>query len=94
MNVFDILQLLGGIILSVGYIPQIVKLIKTKSAEDFELKTFLSIEFGVLLMEIYAIDLVVNGSGTAFLITNTMALTIQGIFIALIIYYKKKKKKG
>lgn len=36
---FDFLQLLGGIILSVGYIPQIIKIIKTKSAIDFNINT-------------------------------------------------------
>lgn len=90
---FDALQLLGGIILSIGYIPQIIKLIKTKSAKDFNLKTFMSVLIGIALMEVYAIDLFIGGSGFMYLITNTMSLVIQIILVALICKYQYKSKK-
>ena len=91
--IFDFLQLVGGVILSVGYIPQIIKLVKTKSAEDFNVKTFVMVWTGVFLMEVYAVNLVVTGSGLMYLVTNTMALVIQGIFVALIFKYKTKKEE-
>jgi MtN3 and saliva related transmembrane protein len=87
--IFDILQFIGGIILSFGYIPQIKQILKTKSVKDLNLKTFISVFIGVLLMEIYAVNLVVNGSGTMFLITNTMALSLAGILCILILKFKK-----
>ncbi len=87
---YGILQLAGGIILSVGYIPQIVKLVKTKSSGDFNLKTFTMVFIGIFLMELYAIDLVRNGSGVMYLVTNTMSLAIQAILIILINKYKVK----
>lgn len=86
---FDILQLLGGIILSVGYIPQIIKLIKTKSAADFNIKTFVMVWIGIFFMEIYAVDLALGGNGLMYLVTNTMSLLVQSILVVLILKYRK-----
>jgi MtN3 and saliva related transmembrane protein len=87
--IFNILQLLGGLILSFGYIPQIIQIIKTKSVKDLNFKTFLSVFVGILLMEIYAVNLVLCGSGAMFLVTNTMALMLTGIMVGLILAYRK-----
>lgn len=86
---FDFLQLLGGIILSVGYIPQIIKLIKTKSAADFNIKTFVMVWVGIFFMEIYAVDLALGGNGLMYLVTNTMSLLVQSILVVLILKYRK-----
>ena len=90
---FDALQLIGGLILAVGYIPQIVQLIRTKSCKDLNLKTYVTVFIGVALMEAYAINMAANGSGLMFLITNSMALTINGVLCGLIIKYKKRSAK-
>lgn len=87
---FNILQLIGGIILSIGYCPQIAQIIRTKSVKDLNFKTFMSVFIGVLLMEIYAINLVCQGSGLMFLITNSMSLSLAGIMVILISIYKKE----
>lgn len=86
---FDVLQLLGGIILSVGYIPQIIKLVKTKSAADFNIKTFVMVWIGIFFMEIYAVDLALGGNGLMYLVTNTMSLIVQSILVVLILKYRK-----
>ena len=90
---FNALQLIGGIILSIGYIPQIIKLIRTKSSDEFEIKTFLSVLLGVSLMEAYAINLVISGAGVMFLVTNTMSLIIAIVMVALIKRYQHKRVK-
>lgn len=89
---FNVLQLIGGIILSIGYIPQIIKLIRTKSSDEFEIKTFLSVLLGVSLMEAYAINLVISGAGVMFLVTNTMSLIIAVIMVVLIKKYQHNIK--
>lgn len=89
--IFNFLQLAGGIILSFGQIPQIIQILKTKSAKDINLKTYMMMFIGILLMETYAINLVVHGSGGAFLITNTLSLFAAGIMISLILKYGKKE---
>lgn len=87
--IFDFLQLLGGIIMSMGQIPQITQILKTKSAKDLNLKTYIMMFTGIFLMEIYAVNLVVQGSGGAFLITNTASLIASLIMIVLVLKYGK-----
>ncbi len=87
---FDALQLIGGAIMSFGQIPQIIQILRTKSAKDLNLKTFVMMFTGILLMEIYAVNLVLNGSGEAFLITNTVSLIASAIMVSLILKYGNK----
>lgn len=88
--IFNILQIAGGFILSFGFIPQIIQIIKTKSAADLNLKTFVMTFTGVLLMEIYAINLVLHKAGGAFLVTNTISLITAGIMVILVLKYGEK----
>jgi len=90
--IFDLLQLIGGIILSFGYIPQILQIIKTKSVNDLNLKTFLSVFIGILFMEVYAINLAINKTGYMFLVTNSMTLILSGIMCILILKFKNKSE--
>lgn len=94
MNIFDIFQLTGGIILTFGYIPQIVQILKTKSVKDLNITTFASVVLGILLMELYACNLYFyKGSGFMFLITNTMALTCASTVLILIVVYRDRGKR-
>lgn len=88
---FNTLQLIGGIILSIGYIPQIIKTVKTKSAEDFSALYFSSLVLGIFLMELYAIYNAIHGVAYMFLVTNSISLLLTGIMLVLTICYKKKK---
>lgn len=88
------LQFIGGLILAVGYIPQIKQVIRTKSCKDLNTKTYLLVFLGVALMEVYAVDLVIKGSGLMFLITNSMALAINGTLCILILLYRKDRSNG
>lgn len=63
---------------------------QTKSAVDLNLKTYIIMFTGISLMKIYAINLVVHGSGGAFLTTNSFSLITSGIMIVLILRYGKK----
>ena len=90
-NFFGVFQLIGGIIMSVGYIPQIAQIIRTKSSEGLNLKTFGMIFTGIVLYEIYAISLVVlDSSGHMYLITNSVSTLLSGIMCLLIVCYRKK----
>lgn len=86
---FAVLQLIGGVILSFGWIPQIVQIVKTKSVKDLNKKTFWLLLAGISLMEVYAVSLAVEGVGYAFLITNSMSLVLILIIIGLMFKYKK-----
>lgn len=86
--IFALFQLIGGVILSFGWIPQIIQIIRSKSVEDLNVKTFWSLFAGISLMEIYAVKLAVDGVGYAFLITNTLSLLLIVIILGLILKYR------
>lgn len=89
---FDILQLIGGFILAFGSIPQILQILRTKSAVDLNIQTYIMMITGICLMQAYAINLVMHGSGGAFLITNTLSLAAQIIMVILILKYGKREE--
>lgn len=90
---FNMLQLIGGIILSVGYIPQIAKTIRTKSVEDLSSAYYFNIFLGVGCMEAYAIYSALNGVAVMFLITNSIAWALGGTMLFLTLRYRKKEGK-
>ena len=85
MTLFDFLQLMGGVLLALGYVPQIIQIKTTHSCKDLNLKTYATIFVGICLMEVYAINLWMNGSGYMFLITNTVSLVIVYYICMLIL---------
>jgi len=77
--------------MSFGQIPQILQILRTKSAKDLNLKTYVMMFAGILLMETYAVNLVLHGSGVAYLITNTISLFASSFMITLILKYGMEK---
>ena len=93
-NLFGLFQLIGGIIMSVGYIPQIAQILRTKSSEGLNIKSFGMIFAGILLYEVYAISLVVlESSGIMYLITNSISTFLSGLMCLLIKIYENKENK-
>lgn len=87
----NLLQLIGGIILSIGYIPQITKTLRTKSVGDFNPMYYRLIFLGIVLMEIYASDLVIEAhAGYMFFVTNTISTILSGTMFILTEMYRKK----
>lgn len=88
-------QLLGGIVMAVGYIPQIIQILKNKSSRGLNSQTYGMIFTGIFLYELYAINLVlVTKNGYMFLITNTVSLFLSGMMFFLIKKYRKGDKNG
>lgn len=85
MNGYEVLQLVGGLILSVGTIPQIEQIVRTKSAKDLNLATLISLIVGMGMMEVYAI----HEEVTMFAITNGISLTLAITQLLLKIYYNR-----
>jgi MtN3 and saliva related transmembrane protein len=92
LAIFNLLQFIGGIILSIGYIPQIAKILKTKSVRDFSRIYIGGIFIGIIFMEVYAVYMyfVMHTAG-AFFITNTIALILSGLEFTLINLYWNHK---
>lgn len=90
MNVItNLFQLSGGVILSIGYIPQIIKMIKTKSVSDFSFKFLLAVLVGISFMEVYAIYNFVFDIAIMFFITNTVSLLLSLTMVILYVKYSR-----
>ncbi|XQD02752.1 PQ-loop domain-containing transporter (plasmid) [Bacillus subtilis] len=89
------LQLIGGLILAVGYLPQIIKIIKTKSVRDFSLIYLGGIFTGIVFMEAYAVYMFfVQGTAGAFFATNTVSFILSGTeFLLVLIFWNRGKNK-
>lgn len=88
------LQLIGGAIMSVGYFPQIVRTIKTKSVEDIDTAYYPFVFGGLALFEVYAIALFAEtGSGLMFLFTNSLSVLLAGTMLVFSIVYRSNNKK-
>jgi MtN3 and saliva related transmembrane protein len=83
MDIYDVLQLAGGMILSVGAIPQIEQIIRTKSVRDINLTSIITLIVGMVLMQIYA----VHSGLYMFIITNSVSLLLAIVKLSLKIYY-------
>jgi MtN3 and saliva related transmembrane protein len=84
------LQIIGGSIMVLGYIPQIRQMVRTKSVRDLNIKTFVALCLGISMMEAYAVGLVVHDhTGGAFLITNSLAVLVNLLVVALIVKYRE-----
>jgi MtN3 and saliva related transmembrane protein len=75
-------------ILSIGSIPQIEQIVRTKSVKDINLTSIITLILGMLLMQIYA----VHAELTMFIITNTISLLLAIVKLSLKIYYTKGGK--
>ncbi len=85
--IMDVLQLSGGIILCAGYLPQIRRILTTRSAHDLSLAMWLSVLTGLVLMEIYAVHLFLTAGTRALLITNSASLAFSIVMVGLILTY-------
>lgn len=90
MTIFDFLQLLGGIILAIGYFPQIKQILETESCKDINLKTYILLCLGMSFMEVYAINQWIHGMAMMFCVTNTLSLILVVYIIALVLAFRKE----
>lgn len=90
MTVYDWFQLIGGIILALGYLPQAKQIMETGSVKDLNLKAYLSIFIGIFFMEIYAVNLFMKNTAIMFCMTNSISLIMVGYIIALILAFGRK----
>ncbi len=67
-----------------GFIPQIIKIYKTKSAKDISLIALLQFTLGIFLWILYGIHL----RDVIIIVANTVS--VSTLFIALILYFKYK----
>lgn len=69
-----------------SFIPQIIKILKSKSARDVSIITLIQLSSGVLLWMIYGIHL------KDIIIIGANGITLVSLSILLILYFKYGKK--
>ena len=84
MQAIEILGLTAGTITSITFIPQVVKIWKTKSAKDLSLMMLLLLIAGVLLWLTYGLLI----KDTAIIYTNSMVLGMSMIMLFFKLRFK------
>jgi MtN3 and saliva related transmembrane protein len=76
---------IGGLIVVSSYIPQIVKLLRTKSSKDISALFVFSIMLGTLFLLVYSIHI----KDMIFIIINAVASVMAGVVLILTLMYKR-----
>ena len=82
---------LSTILITIAYLPQIVKTYKTKSVKDLSLGFWVLITMFLVCMVTNAAYLLVTANGLGYFITETVNLTFALVIVCQILYYSKKK---
>jgi MtN3 and saliva related transmembrane protein len=83
----EILGYLAGMLTTIAFVPQVLQIYKTKSAEDVSLSMFLIFTLGVILWLIYGI----KTNALPVVLANTFTLILS--LIILFFKYKYRKKQ-
>lgn len=87
MNWTQVIGLAGGICTATSLIPQVVKTIKQKKAEDVSLGMLLVLGTGIVLWIVYGI----KKNDLPIVATNAFSLLVNITMVILGIRYKKQK---
>lgn len=84
MQAIQILGLAAGTITSITFLPQVVKIWKTKSAKDLSLAMLMLLILGVTMWLVYGLTVM----DAAIIYTNSMVLTMS----LILLYFKMRYK--
>ena len=80
---FILIGIIGGVLLNIGCIPQVIKLFKTQRAKDLSLSSHLVYFCGIALLTIYSIHM----QDALFTVLNIIGLLGLVVIIAGILLY-------
>lgn len=84
----EIIGYIGGVMSSISFLPQVIKIWKTKSAEDLSMLTLIFLSCNMTLWLVYGI---LNNSKPIW-ITNSILLAMVACMIYFKIIFKKNKR--
>ncbi|NLE00027.1 MAG: SemiSWEET transporter [Fibrobacter sp.] len=84
MNIINLIGLMAGTLTTISFLPQVIRICKTRSTRDISLSMFLLFTMGVLLWLIYGVWLV----QWPIIIPNIITLILALIIIYFKIVYK------
>ncbi len=86
----EISQLIGGVILALAGLPQLIRVIKTKETKGISVLTYIAIIVGNILMLVYAIELFRIGIGFVLITTVSLGIIIISGTLFSIMYYRRE----
>jgi MtN3 and saliva related transmembrane protein len=88
MDWIQVLGLAAGLFTSISMLPQLIKTLKEKKAEDVSLKMLVCLMTGVALWLVYGI----LRKDLPIMLTNALSLLLNTTMVVLRIKYKRKSK--
>lgn len=79
----DILGFVAGFLTTLAFLPQVIKVIKTKKTEDISLVMYIIFTVGVALWLVYGIMLL----SLPIIIANSLTLVLASIILVMKIIY-------
>ncbi len=86
MTLIDLTGYLAAVGTTGAFIPQAIKVFRTKKTEDLSFRTFLFLSMGIILWIVYGIFL----ESLPIILANSVTLTMTGYILYMIIKHKKK----
>ena len=84
MNFVDTLGLAAGFLTTVAYVPQVVKIWRSKSARDVSLRTFIALTVGIAAWLVYGIA----KHDLPLVLWNAVTLVLAGAILAMKVKYR------
>jgi len=91
LQIFQIVTVITGIIMSIGYFPQAYKIYKHKSAESISLLSYIIFALGTLIWTAYGVFT------RDFVVVVSFSIGVVGSWLVLLLalrYRKGSKKSG
>lgn len=85
-----IAALLSTPALALSYLPQIIKLIKSKNADGISVSFWLILDVSLLSLFILAVDTFIKTGIVSLLIAQSLNLALSLVTTVLVLYYKNK----
>ena len=86
MNWTQVIGLAAGVLTASSLIPQVVKTLKEKRAEDVSLLMLFVLQAGIILWIVY----VIKRDDMPIILTNSVSLLVNIVMVVLGFRYKKK----
>jgi len=83
-----IVGILAAMLTTFGFVPQIIKMFKTKSAKDVSIATLFQFSLGVILWTLYGIHL----GDVIIIVANAIAFVTLVVAIAFYYHYNRKAR--
>lgn len=93
-QLMSIVSLVGGIMLALFYVPNIIQLYKCKDVSAFSLVGWLMLLLGVTALFANAMYVHITVGALSLIFTQSINFIFSLVYFIQICYYKTKKTKG